>query len=97
MEAQGYGQIVINTSASGKRAAPIATMYSACRAGANMLIRCAALSAAPKGIAINHGSTKLTFPFQRGDQLDSTRPRPVSLPFWFVLLRVCCKFVKFFF
>jgi 3-oxoacyl-[acyl-carrier protein] reductase len=57
MTAQGSGQIVINTSASGLRAAPAATMYSACRAGANMLVRCAALTAAPKGVTINATGT----------------------------------------
>jgi len=57
MLAQGSGQIVINTSASGLRPAAAATMYSACRAGANMLVQCAALSAAPKGVAINATGT----------------------------------------
>ena len=57
MMAQGSGQIVINTSASGLRAATAATMYSACRAGANMLVRCAALTAGPKGVTINATGT----------------------------------------
>jgi NAD(P)-dependent dehydrogenase (short-subunit alcohol dehydrogenase family) len=57
MLAQGSGQIVINTSASGLRAAPLGTMYSACRAGANMLVRNAALTAAPKGVTINATGT----------------------------------------
>ena len=57
MLAQGSGQIVINTSASGLRAAPAATMYSACRAGANMLVRNAALTAGPKGVTINATGT----------------------------------------
>jgi NAD(P)-dependent dehydrogenase (short-subunit alcohol dehydrogenase family) len=57
MMAQGSGQIVINTSASGLRAAPLGTMYSACRAGANMLVRNAALTAAPKGVTINATGT----------------------------------------
>jgi NAD(P)-dependent dehydrogenase (short-subunit alcohol dehydrogenase family) len=57
MMAQGSGQIVINTSASGFRAAPLGTMYSACRAGANMLVRNAALTAAPKGVTINATGT----------------------------------------
>jgi NAD(P)-dependent dehydrogenase (short-subunit alcohol dehydrogenase family) len=57
MMAQGSGQIVINTSASGLRAAPAGTMYSACRAGANMLVRNAALTAAPKGVTINATGT----------------------------------------
>lgn len=57
MLAQGSGQIVINTSASGFRAASAGTMYSACRAGANMLIRNAALTASPQGVAINATGT----------------------------------------
>lgn len=57
MAAQGSGQIVINTSASGLRAAPAGAMYSACRAGANMLVRCAALSAASQGVTINATGT----------------------------------------
>jgi len=57
MLAQGSGQIVINTSASGLRPAAAGAMYSACRAGANMLVRCAALTAAPKGVTINATGT----------------------------------------
>jgi NAD(P)-dependent dehydrogenase (short-subunit alcohol dehydrogenase family) len=57
MLAQGSGQIVINTSATGIRGSVAGTMYSACRAGANMLVRCAALTAAPKGVAINATGT----------------------------------------
>ena len=57
MTAQGSGQIVINTSTTGLRGSPAGTMYSACRAGANMLIRCAALSAASKGVTINATGT----------------------------------------
>jgi len=57
MLAQGSGQIVINTSATGLRPVPAATMYSACRAGANSVIRSAALTAAPKGVAINATGT----------------------------------------
>ncbi len=57
MMAQGSGQIVLNTSASGLRPAATATMYSACRAAANMLVRCAALTAGPKGVTINATGT----------------------------------------
>lgn len=57
MLAQGSGQIVINTSASGLRPATAATMYSACRAGANMLVNCAALTAGGKGVTINATGT----------------------------------------
>ena len=57
MTAQGSGQIVINTSTTGLRGSPAGTMYSACRAGANMLVRCAALSAASNGVTINATGT----------------------------------------
>jgi len=57
MVAQGSGQIVINTSASGLRPAPTAALYSATRAGANMLIRCAGLTVADKGVAVNGTGT----------------------------------------
>ena len=57
MTAQGHGQIVINTSTTGLRGSPAGTMYSACRAGANMLVRCAALSAASSGVTINATGT----------------------------------------
>lgn len=57
MLAQSSGQIVINTSATGLRPAAAGTMYSACRAGANMLVRSAAITAAPKGVTINATGT----------------------------------------
>jgi NAD(P)-dependent dehydrogenase (short-subunit alcohol dehydrogenase family) len=57
MVAQGSGQIVINTSASGLRPAPFAALYSATRAGANALIRCAGLTAAKKGVTVNATGT----------------------------------------
>ncbi len=57
MVAQGSGQIVINTSAAGLRPAPWAALYSATRAGANALIRCAGQSAATKGVTVNGTGT----------------------------------------
>ena len=63
MLAQGSGQIVINTSSSGLRPTPAGTMYSATRAGANMLVRNAALTAAAKGVVINAtGTYALDYP-----------------------------------
>jgi len=50
---QRSGQVVINTSASGLRAAPFVTLYSAMRAGANMLVRNAGLTVAPYGVTVN--------------------------------------------
>ena len=57
MVAQGSGQIVINTSAAGLRPAPWAALYSATRAGANALIRCAGQAAAKKGVTVNGTGT----------------------------------------
>ncbi len=55
--AQGSGQVVINTSATGLRPARKAALYSATRAGANTLIRCAGLSVADKGVTVNATGT----------------------------------------
>ncbi len=55
--AQGSGQVVINTSATGLRAAPTAVLYSATRAGANSLIRSAGLGVADKGVTVNATGT----------------------------------------
>jgi len=59
----GSGQVLILTSASGQRPAVAGTAYSATRAGANMLVRCAAMTAAPKGVSINaFGTDFLNYP-----------------------------------
>lgn len=55
--AQGSGQVVINTSASGKRPTPTAVLYSALRAGANMLVRNAALNVGGAGVTVNATGT----------------------------------------
>ena len=54
---KGTGQIVINTSTTGIRPKPGVSLYSAQRAAANMLVRCAALEYSPKGVAINATGT----------------------------------------
>lgn len=54
---QGSGQVVVNTSASGLRPTPTAALYSATRAGANMLVRNAALTVADKGVTVNATGT----------------------------------------
>lgn len=54
---QGSGQVLINTSATGLRPARKAALYSATRAGANTLIRCAGLSVADKGVTVNAAGT----------------------------------------
>ena len=54
---QKSGQIVINTSTVGCRPYAPAALYSAMRAGANSLIRCAGLTAAPHGVVVNGTGT----------------------------------------
>ncbi len=61
--ASGSGQVLINTSSSGQRPAIAGTAYSATRAGANMLVRCAAMTAASKGVSVNaFGTYFLNYP-----------------------------------
>ncbi len=55
--AQKSGQVVINTSASGLRPAAFASVYSALRAGANALVRCAGQTVAPHGVTVNATGT----------------------------------------
>jgi NAD(P)-dependent dehydrogenase (short-subunit alcohol dehydrogenase family) len=52
MEA-GAGQVVVQTSATGEKPQPTMMAYSAMRAAANMMCRCAAMTAAPKGVCVN--------------------------------------------
>ena len=59
----GQGQIVIVTSATGRRPMPNASLYSATRAGANMMVKAAALEVAAKGVSINAlGTAYLDYP-----------------------------------
>jgi 3-oxoacyl-[acyl-carrier protein] reductase len=52
MEA-GRGQVVVQTSATGEKPQPTMLGYSVMRAAANMMCRCAAMTAAPKGVCVN--------------------------------------------
>ncbi len=54
---QRSGQVVINTSASGLRPAAFASLYSALRAGANALVRCAGQTVGPYGVTVNATGT----------------------------------------
>lgn len=57
------GQVVIVTSATGARPSPQAALYSATRAGANMLVKNAALSVAHHGVNVNAlGTNFLEYP-----------------------------------
>lgn len=63
MVPNGAGQIVIVTSATGRRPVPASALYSATRAGANMMVKAAALDVADKGICINAlGTNFLDYP-----------------------------------
>lgn len=62
MTPAGQGQIVIVTSATGRRPLGLA-LYSATRAGANMMVKAAALEVADKGLCINAiGTAFLDYP-----------------------------------
>jgi 3-oxoacyl-[acyl-carrier protein] reductase len=52
MEA-GAGQVVVQTSATGEKPQPTMMAYSTMRAATNMMCRCAAMTAAPKGVCVN--------------------------------------------
>ena len=49
----GRGQVVVQTSATGEKPQPTMMAYSTMRAAANMMCRCAAMTAAPKGVCVN--------------------------------------------
>jgi NAD(P)-dependent dehydrogenase (short-subunit alcohol dehydrogenase family) len=55
--AQKSGQVVINTSCGALRPQPFVALYSATRAGANALIRAAALEVGPNGVLVNSTGT----------------------------------------
>jgi len=57
------GQIVIVTSATGRKPMPNAALHSATRAAANMLVKAAALEVADRGITVNAiGTAYLDYP-----------------------------------
>jgi len=59
----GSGQILVLTSATGGQPYYDMCAYSSMRAGANMLIRCAAMTAAPKGVCVNAiGTNFINYP-----------------------------------
>ncbi len=49
----GAGQVVVQTSATGEKPQPTMMAYSVMRAAANMMCRCAAMTAAPNGVCVN--------------------------------------------
>lgn len=63
MAERGHGQVLVFTSASGARPTPGAPLYSAARAGANMLVRNVAAEVAAKGVQVNAiGTNFIDFP-----------------------------------
>jgi 3-oxoacyl-[acyl-carrier protein] reductase len=59
----GRGQVVVQTSATGEKPQPMMLGYSVMRAAANMMCRCAAMTAAPKGVCINAvGTNFMNYP-----------------------------------
>ena len=59
----GYGQVLIVTSASGERHVASAMAYSTTRAAANMMVKCAATTAAPRGVCVNAlGTMSMNYP-----------------------------------
>jgi NAD(P)-dependent dehydrogenase (short-subunit alcohol dehydrogenase family) len=62
MEA-GAGQVVVQTSATSEKPNPDLMAYSTFRAAAAMMVRCAALTAAPKGVCVNAvGTNFMNYP-----------------------------------
>ncbi|MGH2684905.1 MAG: SDR family NAD(P)-dependent oxidoreductase, partial [Actinomycetota bacterium] len=63
MVEQGDGQVLVFTSAAGARPTPGAPLYSAARAGANMLVRNVAAEVAGHGVQVNAiGTNFMDFP-----------------------------------
>ncbi len=63
MAEQGYGQVLLQTSATGGRATPGAPLYSMARAGANHLVRNVAAEVAGRGVQVNAvGTNFMDFP-----------------------------------
>ncbi len=59
----GRGQVVAQTSATGEKPQPTMMAYSVMRAAANMMVRCAAMTAAPKGVCVNAvGTNFMNYP-----------------------------------
>lgn len=63
MVEQGEGQVLVFTSAAGARPTPGAPLYSAARAGANMLVRNVAAEVVANGVQVNAiGTNFMDFP-----------------------------------
>jgi NAD(P)-dependent dehydrogenase (short-subunit alcohol dehydrogenase family) len=77
MVAQGDGQVLLLTSATGARPEPNAPLYSSVRAAANMLVRNVAADVASKNVQVNAlGTNFMDFPeFRRASGADDPEMR----------------------
>jgi NAD(P)-dependent dehydrogenase (short-subunit alcohol dehydrogenase family) len=77
MVEQGEGQVLVFTSAAGARPTPGAPLYSAARAGANMLVRNVADEVVGKGVQVNAiGTNFMDFPeFLRANRVTDEESR----------------------
>lgn len=77
MVAQGGGQVVVFTSATGARPEPMVSLYSSTRAGANALVRAVGLEHAADGVTVNAiGTNYMDFPgFLRATGADADPDR----------------------
>lgn len=77
MVEQGDGQVLVFTSAAGARPTPGAPLYSAARAGANMLVKNVAAEVVGKGVQVNAiGTNFMDFPeFLRANKAEDAEGR----------------------
>jgi NAD(P)-dependent dehydrogenase (short-subunit alcohol dehydrogenase family) len=77
MVEQGEGQVLVFTSAAGARPTPGAPLYSAARAGANMLVKNVAAEVVRKGVQVNAiGTNFMDFPeFLRANKAEDAEGR----------------------
>ena len=87
--AQKSGQVIINTSAGALRPQPFVALYCATRAGANALVRAAALEVGPQGVTVNAtGTYAMNYPSFLHDVGADTDPSQSAR-----CRRICCRFV----
>lgn len=81
MKAEGSGQVVVFTSATGARPDPITSIYGGTRAGANGLVRAVGLEHARDGIQVNAvGTNYMDFPgFLAASRADTDPERRAAI------------------
>ena len=77
MVEQGFGQVLVFTSAAGARPTPGAPLYSSARAAANMLVKNVAAEVVGKGVQVNAiGTNFMDFPeFLRANRAEDPEGR----------------------